>query len=92
MSVAGFDIVQHHRERTREAERRAEHLERERSRLERLLALALRVATADGKDADPLALLSVLEELDRAVEQDAAEIDELVQLLRDTDPARIVPR
>ena len=90
MSATGFDIVRHHRERTRGAERRAEHLERERSRLERLLAIALRAATAD--NVEPLSLLAGLEDLDRAVEQDAAEIDELVQLLRDTAPAEMVAK
>ena len=43
---------------------RIRHLERERSRLERLLALALPIAV-HGTEVKPLELLAVLEELDR---------------------------
>ena len=82
--MSTFDVVAHHRERTRRSELRAEALDRQRVRLDRLLALALRVAA--GQHCDPLVLLRVLEQmLDVA---DATDVDELVQLLRDTDPDR----
>lgn len=79
-----FDADRHRREKLQRAERRAAFLATERARLERLLALALRVATHDGKDADPLALLSVIEELDRAVQSCGSSVDESVVLLRET--------
>lgn len=47
--MSAFDIVQHHRARAHEAERRADHLEAERARLERLLALSLEVAVAEDR-------------------------------------------
>ena len=51
---------------------RVAHLERERRRLERLLALSLRVATA-GTDVQPLTLLAVLEEFDREAQHTEVE-------------------
>ncbi len=63
MSAREFDVVGHHRKRTRVAEGRADMLERERAKLERLLVLALRVAV--GNECEPLDLLRVIEELDR---------------------------
>lgn len=85
MSVA-YDPLVHQRERTRKAEARAEMFERELAKALRLAGLVLRVATSDGKDAEPLALLGVLEDLDRQTQHDEAETDALVQLLRETDP------
>ena len=85
MSATAFDAVAHHRTRTRRAEARADALELQRTKLERLLGVALRVATVDGRDADPLVLLRVIEEIDRATEADERSIDELVLVLRATD-------
>lgn len=86
--TAAFDLATtHHRLRTRQAEARADGLERYRQRLERILAIALRVATGDGRDADPLALLKAIES---TLELAATLPDEtdLVLLLRETDPDR----
>lgn len=84
-----FDLAAHHRERTRRAEQYADSLERQRARHERLLALALQIAA--GTDCDPLVLLRLLEETLDAADRQPSEfsVDELVQLLRDTDPAKI---
>jgi len=84
VSAIGFDLATHHRQRTRRAEARADGLERHRQRLERILAIALRVATGDGHDADPLALLKVIEELDQTMQRDERSIDDLARLLRAT--------
>ena len=84
--MSGFDVVQHHRRRTRQAEARADMLERERAKLERLLGLALEVAA--GNECKPLVLLRALEVLDRAAETGEPSA-ELVQLLRQTDPDRV---
>jgi hypothetical protein len=62
--VTTFDPLQHHRERTRKAEARADSLEEINDRLYRLLALTLQVATA-GRDVDPCTLLAVIEDMDR---------------------------
>ena len=65
-------------------------LERERAKLERLLALALQVAA--GKEADPLVLLAVLERILESGEDvrtssgPDADYDPFVELLRATDP------
>lgn len=89
--MSTFDVIAHHRERRRVAELRADGLERQRDRLQRLLTLAVRAAA--GKDCEPLVLLRALEEmLDTAdTIPNGPSIDELVQLLRETDPAQ-VPR
>ncbi len=87
MSATGFDVVAHHRTRTRRAEARADGLERHRQRLERILAVALRVATGDGRDADSLALLKAIEAtLDLAETLPEHGTDPFVRLLRETDP------
>ena len=59
-------------------------LDRERAKLERLLALALTVAARD--DCEPLELLAVLEDLDRIMQEPRSEpsIDKLAPLLRET--------
>ena len=62
---------------------RLQFLERERERLERLLALSLRVAT-HGTDVSPTALLSVLEDVDRPSQP--FPIDRLLSVLRETAP------
>lgn len=68
-AAATFDVVvAHHRARTRKAERRAETLEELNGLLFRLLGLAVEVATA-GSTVDPLALLALLEDIDRAMQQ-----------------------
>jgi len=65
--------------------------ERENARLIRLLVLALQVATRNGWDAEPQALLRVLEELDEAFQrpQSGLSDDEFARLLVETDPDRI---
>ena len=90
MTGIAFDVVEHHRKRTREAERRADHLERRRAELERLLAVCLDVACGH-TGVKPLAMLAVLEEMLVQVDEIRAlperkSIDELAQLLRGTDP------
>jgi len=78
----GFDIVEHHRRRTRQAEARADALDAVRHRLERLLAIALRAAA--GNECDPAVLLSVIEEIDRKAQEPGADYDQLAQLLKET--------
>lgn len=75
----------------RAAERRAQSLDDRARKYERILALAMRVLTADGRDADPLVSLDLLERLDDLIENtpSGATIDELVLLFRETDPARL---
>lgn len=97
-----FDLATHQRERIRELDRRCQMLEAEERRLYRLLALALRVATREGRDCNPGALLEALCGIDgsnparpawveeRDVERSAAEIERLVQLLRETDPEAVL--
>lgn len=96
------DAAVYQRVRARELEQRVTVLEAEERRLYRLLGLALRAATRDGRDCAPEALLELLcaidgtnparpawvEEQER--ENQDAETERLVQLLRGTDPARIV--
>ena len=84
--MRAFDPVQHHRRLTRLAEARADALDRHRVRLERLLALALNVATANERECPNTQLLVALEELDAAVDRPGPTIDDLVALLRKTDP------
>ena len=76
-----FHLATHQRDRMRTLERENAHLEQARRRLERILAIALRVAVGD--DCDPLVLLQVLEEIDR---KRGTPTHELVQLLRETAP------
>lgn len=82
--VTAFDVVEHHRRRTRRAEQRANALEHVRNRLERLLAITLRAAC--GPDHDPVALLHVIERIDDLAQHPGADYDQLAQLLRDTAP------
>ena len=77
-----FDLAQHHRQRTRAAERRAEHLERQRAKLERLLVLALTVAVGT-TGADRLELLGVLEDVDRVATESAVADERIAALLRE---------
>jgi hypothetical protein len=86
VSVSGFDVVAHHRERTREAERQADMLARELDKAVRLLALAVRAAAGD--EADPATVLRVLEELDGLVQRPEPTVDDLIALFRETDPDR----
>jgi len=55
-------LADHRGRRNSALDREVRFLRAERRRLERLLALALKVATADGREADPLALLNVVAE------------------------------
>lgn len=73
----------------RKAEKRERGLQERARKYERLLALAMRVATSDGRDADPLVSLAMLEQIDDLIENAPPQrtIEDLVQLLRDTDPA-----
>ena len=49
-----------------------------------------RVPTDDGQASAPLALLAVLEEIDRrVVERPQPTVEELAQLLRTTDPSNL---
>ena len=61
--MTAFDRDARRRERLRRAEARATWLDDYRCQLERILALALRVAVG-GTDVSPEALLAVLEEMD----------------------------
>lgn len=81
MPGVDFDIIQHHRDRTRRAEARAAMLEHIQARLERLLAITLRAAA--GNDCDPLTLLKVIERLDEEAGKPGADYDKLAQLLHD---------
>ena len=99
--MSEFDRDSYAREKLRELRPRLRMLEAEQRRLYRLLALSLRVATRDARDCDPLQLLELLgavdgsrldrpawlEEADR--ERSKGDLDRLVRLLRDTDPARL---
>lgn len=62
--MSDFDLATHQRERIRILDRRVTVLEAEERRLYRVLWLALRVATRDGQECDPLVLLEVLCGLD----------------------------
>jgi hypothetical protein len=89
-----FDLVAHHRERTRKAEQRNAFLEAQNAKLYRLLALAVRIASNDGRDCDPTVLTAAIEELDTLTLAETARgpgpsIDQLGELLRATDPDRI---
>jgi len=70
-----FSATRYRREKMIRLERRVELLEAERRRLERLLALALRVAIG-GTGTKPTALLSVLCELDGTTPGKAAFLEE----------------
>jgi hypothetical protein len=87
VSGAAFDVVAHHRRRTLQAERRAGLFEAELAKALRLLGLAVEVAAGD--DCDPMVLLSTLEEMDRQTQYPEPSIEQLVELLRATDPDRI---
>lgn len=55
-----FDADRYRREKTVRLEHQVRMLEAELRRHRRLLAMALRVATSDGRDCSPLVLLDVL--------------------------------
>ena len=59
-------------------------LERELGKTLRLLAITADIAA--GNDCNSMVLLAMIEELDRILEKPEPTIDELVQLLRETDP------
>lgn len=95
-----FDLARHHRDRIRDLDRRVTTLDADNRRLYRLLGLALLVATSDGRECSPQALLAVVcaidgtdparpawvEEEER--QQSAAETERLIVLLRETNPDR----
>jgi hypothetical protein len=64
VTVVEFDRDRHRRAKVRLLERQVDHLEQQRKRVERILALALECATKNAA-CGPLDLLKVLEELDR---------------------------
>lgn len=66
--MSAFDIDRHRRDKLRRLEAQVEHLIAYRARLERVLALLLRVA-ASGSTVEPLALLAALEDLDAEVSE-----------------------
>jgi hypothetical protein len=85
-----YDLAAHQRERIRTLERDNAGLRTIQGRLERLMALLLRVAAGD--DCDPLVLLTVLEHLDSAPHvhpavREAREVIQLEQALRDARAA-----
>ena len=83
MSGATFDRERHRAEKLRRLERENEMLRAHRAQLERLLAVALRVAV--GKTGvDPLVLCRVLEELDRRAEEPP--LEPAVRVLQETRP------
>jgi hypothetical protein len=95
VSAPTFDLAEHRRERNAHLERENERLHGERIRLERLLALALQVATG-GTTVAPTSLLGVLCELagtnparpayvERRERQEAeTRMERVVQVLRET--------
>jgi len=85
--VSSFDILEHHRRRTRLAEGRANGLELQLAKALRLLGLALQVAAAD--ECGPNVLLRALERVDEIGQRPGASIDDLAALLRATDPLRV---
>lgn len=89
MSATTFDLATHQRGRIRRLEARVGALELTEQKLVRVLRLALRVATRDGRECSPVALLEVLDVVANGGDELRAEEQRLVQLLRDTDPDRI---
>lgn len=99
--MSAFDLARHQRDRVRVLTRRLVFVEAELRRQYRLIGLLLQVATRDGRDCRPSALLELLcaidgtdparpawvEEQER--ERSAAETERLIALLRETDPSRI---
>lgn len=88
-----FDVVAHHRARTRKAEQRTAFLEAANESLIRKLALAVRIAA--GQDCDAAVLMAAIEQMDelaqRAPERGLS-TDELLEVLRETDPVRLSER
>jgi predicted RNase H-like nuclease (RuvC/YqgF family) len=79
--VTTFDLARHQRERIRRLEAELTALRDHRDRLERMLALALQMATHDSS-VSPTALLAVLEELDKRVNESPNE--KVLRVLRET--------
>jgi hypothetical protein len=79
--LSAFDLAAHQRERIRHLGLENEALRRHRDQLERLLAIALQVATGKTKTT-PMALLGVLEEFDALVNETPAE--KVLRVLRET--------
>ncbi len=82
-----FDLIAHHRDRSRRAEARADGLARELAKALRLLGLALQVAA--GNECKPSALLQMLERIDELAQKPGRSIDDLAVLLRETAPDRV---
>ncbi len=85
--MSSFDLLEHHRRRTRQAEGRANALETQLAKALRLIGLAVQVAAGD--ECEPIALLQVLEQLDERAQNRGASIDDLAAILRATDPVRV---
>lgn len=73
-----FDLAAHQRGRISALERDNRHLEIVRRRLERIIALLLRVAAGD--DCDPIVLLGVIQDLDLAAHHAILEARQVIQL------------
>lgn len=78
---ATFDLERHRREKIRRLEREVEFLRAHRAQLERLVALLARCAVA-GTGCQPLALVAVVERLDRLAQEPP--LERLVALLEET--------
>lgn len=87
--MSAFEVAQHQRDRIRRLEARVGALELTEQKLVRVLRLALRVATRDGRECSPVALLELLDVVANGEDDLRAEEQRLVQLLRDTNPDRI---
>lgn len=79
-----FDLLDHHRQRTRRAEARTNSLERINTQLNRMLADAASLILPE----HPTLFIRLLEEMDRR-RRSGPTIDELVQLLRETQPMSV---
>lgn len=79
-----FDADAHRRGLNRQLRERVEYLENERDRLQRLLYIACQAAA--GNECQPLALLAVIEDLDRVASKppDTISHDRMVELLGGT--------
>jgi hypothetical protein len=96
MSVRPAECVRceyraHARDKLRRLGADVDSLHAHRERLERILALALVVATG-GARVEPTALLVVLEEIDAAVVVGHERVELALKALRETEPARAATR
>ena len=87
MSAPGFDRERYRREQIRDLRADVESLRGQRAKLERVLAVLLRVATG-GTSVEPLALLGVIEELVDYEIASERRHELALRLLRETRPPR----